>query len=108
MLEPTPDILARARRAPGATGSWSGSRPRRATSRRPGARKLARKHLDLLVANEVGREGTGFGSDTNDADDPVAPTATTSRCATWTKAELAAAICDRIVASLGRGMRSRR
>ena len=28
-------------------------------------RKLARKHADFIVANEVGREGVGFGSDTN-------------------------------------------
>ena len=30
-----------------------------------GRGKLERKGLDLLVANEVGREGTGFGSETN-------------------------------------------
>ena len=32
-----------------------------------GRDKLARKGLDLLVANAVGRAGTGFGADTNDA-----------------------------------------
>jgi phosphopantothenoylcysteine decarboxylase/phosphopantothenate--cysteine ligase len=60
-----------------------------------GRAKLERKHLDLLVANEVGREGTGFGSETNRAailsaageDEPVRD---------WTKVELAAAICDRV------------
>lgn len=60
-----------------------------------GREKLAAKRLDLLVANEVGREGTGFGSDTNRAailaadgrDEPMR---------TWTKPELAAAICDRV------------
>jgi phosphopantothenoylcysteine decarboxylase/phosphopantothenate--cysteine ligase len=30
-------------------------------------RKLALKHLDLIVANDVGREGAGFGSDSNAA-----------------------------------------
>ena len=66
-----------------------------------GREKLRRKHLDLLVANEVGREGTGFGSDTNRAallatdgqDEPVRD---------WTKRELATAICDRLAKLLAR------
>ena len=45
----------------------SGSPPRPTTSRPPDARKLDAKGLDLLVANEVGRAGNGFGADTNDA-----------------------------------------
>lgn len=60
-----------------------------------GRRKLREKHLDVVVVNEVGREGTGFGSETDDAmilsaagdDEPLR---------TWTKTELAAAICDRL------------
>ena len=65
-----------------------------------GRAKLARKHLDLLVANEVGREGTGFGADTNhaaivsDGDDGAA-------LRDWTKAGLAEAVVDRIAARLG-------
>lgn len=72
-----------------------------------GRRKLMAKHLDLVVVNRVGREGTGFGSDTNEAmllteDGPQGP------LRMWTKAELAAAICDRLVASgAGRRPRSR-
>ncbi|MEP7033048.1 MAG: bifunctional phosphopantothenoylcysteine decarboxylase/phosphopantothenate--cysteine ligase CoaBC [Actinomycetota bacterium] len=67
-----------------------------------GARaKLASKGADVVVANLVGREGTGFGSDTNDAaivsrageDEPLR---------TWTKEELARAICDRLVKLLTR------
>jgi phosphopantothenoylcysteine decarboxylase/phosphopantothenate--cysteine ligase len=60
-----------------------------------GRRKLVEKHLDLIVVNEVGREGTGFGSETNDAmilsaaGDDVA-------LRTWTKRELAGAILDRV------------
>ena len=50
----------------------------------------------MVVVNEVGREGTGFGSETNvamilsadGADEPLR---------TWTKTELAGAICDRLV-----------
>jgi phosphopantothenoylcysteine decarboxylase/phosphopantothenate--cysteine ligase len=60
-----------------------------------GRRKLAEKNLDLVVVNEVGREGTGFESETNHAmilsasgdDEPLR---------TWTKRELASAICDRL------------
>jgi phosphopantothenoylcysteine decarboxylase/phosphopantothenate--cysteine ligase len=66
-----------------------------------GAAKLIRKHLDLLVANEVGRPGTGFGAETNHAailsttDDGVPLRG-------WTKAELAAAVVDRIASRLAR------
>jgi phosphopantothenoylcysteine decarboxylase/phosphopantothenate--cysteine ligase len=67
-----------------------------------GRRKLAEKNLDLIVVNEVGRPGTGFGADSDIAailgrgGEDVAPRA-------WTKPELAAAICDR-VASLIRSV----
>ena len=67
-----------------------------------GRRKLAEKNLDLVVVNEVGRPGTGFGADTDVAailgrgGEDVPPRA-------WTKPELAAAICDR-VASLIRSV----
>jgi phosphopantothenoylcysteine decarboxylase/phosphopantothenate--cysteine ligase len=61
--------------------------------------KLSRKDLDVIVANEVGREGTGFGSDTNiaailtrDGDD--AP------LRSWTKIDLANAVLDRVVKRL--------
>jgi phosphopantothenoylcysteine decarboxylase/phosphopantothenate--cysteine ligase len=65
-----------------------------------GRAKLEAKELDLIVVNEVGREGTGFGSETNDAmllsragdDEPLR---------TWTKSGLAAAICDRLAKLLG-------
>jgi phosphopantothenoylcysteine decarboxylase / phosphopantothenate---cysteine ligase len=60
-----------------------------------GRAKLEAKHLDLVVVNRVGAEGTGFGSDTNEAailwtrgdDEPLRR---------WTKRDLAAAICDRL------------
>ena len=62
-----------------------------------GRSKLHAKHLDLIVVNRVGADGTGFGSDTNDAmllgadgrEDPERR---------WTKAELAAVIWDRVAA----------
>jgi phosphopantothenoylcysteine decarboxylase/phosphopantothenate--cysteine ligase len=93
-LEPTEDILAGLGKRKGRqvlvgfaaeTGDALGE----------GRRKLSEKNLDLLVANRVGSPGTGFGSPTNVAailsreDDDVALRA-------WTKAELAAAVCDRL------------
>ncbi len=62
--------------------------------------KLETKGLDLVVVNEVGRTGTGFGSETNHAailsrsgeDEPLRD---------WTKRELASAICDRLAKLLG-------
>ena len=64
-----------------------------------GRRKLAEKNLDLIVVNRVGAPETGFGSDTDIAGifarggDDVPPR-------DWTKAELAAAICDRLASLL--------
>ena len=95
-LEPTPDILRE-------LGERKGDRilvgfaAETEDLEAAGRRKLESKHLDLIVVNEVGREGTGFGSDTNDAmllssagaDEPFR---------SWTKVELATAICDRIAA----------
>jgi phosphopantothenoylcysteine decarboxylase/phosphopantothenate--cysteine ligase len=66
-----------------------------------GREKLDAKRLDLIVVNEVGRPGTGFGSDTNEAlilsaDGDDAP------LRTWTKRALAREICDRLVKLLDR------
>jgi len=65
-----------------------------------GRRKLEAKRLDLVVANQVGGPGTGFDAETNRAmlldtsgdDTPLRD---------WTKRELAAEICDRLVKLLG-------
>jgi phosphopantothenoylcysteine decarboxylase/phosphopantothenate--cysteine ligase len=64
-----------------------------------GRRKLAEKNLDFLVANEVGRTGTGFGSETNRAA-ILAASGDDIGLRDWTKAELAQAICDRLSAGL--------
>ena len=66
ILEPTTDILAEL-----------GERERRPLLvgfaaetddlEKSGRAKLAAKRLDLIVVNRVGREGTGFGAETNDA-----------------------------------------
>src|SRR5579859_3813123 len=62
--------------------------------------KLVKKHLDLLIANDVSRQDSGFGTETNKVlifhahgemeDLPVMP-----------KTEVAATIWDRVVALLG-------
>ena len=60
-------------------------------------RKLAEKNLDLIVVNEVGRPGTGFGSDTNRAA-ILARQGDDTPLGEWTKSALARAVCDRLVA----------
>ena len=93
-LVPTPDILAEL----GASGTavLVGFAAETRDVEASGREKLQRKGLQLLVANEVGRDGTGFGSDTNRAailsaggqDVPMRE---------WSKRDLASAICDRLV-----------
>jgi phosphopantothenoylcysteine decarboxylase / phosphopantothenate---cysteine ligase len=64
-----------------------------------GRKKLVEKNLDVVVVNEVGSPGTGFDAETNramilssdGADVPMRE---------WTKASLAAAICDRLASLL--------
>ena len=65
-----------------------------------GRAKLASKGVDLLIANQVGRPGTGFGSDTDDAAviDAAGDDVPLRR---WTKRELANEILDRAVGRLG-------
>ena len=98
-LEPTPDIvseIARTRR-PGCVVVAFAAETTDVEA--AGRAKLARKGVDLVIANEVGRAGTGFGSITNHAaildaaGDDVG-------VRDWTKDELAAAILDRIVGRL--------
>jgi len=63
-LEPTPDILAEVGRRKGRrvlVGFAAETEDLVANARA----KLERKHLDLVVANEVGRPGAGFEADTN-------------------------------------------
>src|ERR671924_34756 len=99
-LVPTPDILSDLSREAGER-VLVGFAAETDDVEAGGRDKLARKGVDLLVANQVGREGTGFGSETNRAaifsrigeDEPLRE---------WSKRELAAAICDRLVKLLAR------
>jgi phosphopantothenoylcysteine decarboxylase/phosphopantothenate--cysteine ligase len=99
-LVPTPDILAELGRMKG-DRVLVGFAAETEDVETAGRAKLVAKGLDLLVANEVGREGTGFGSESNHAailsrsgdDEPLRE---------WTKAELGAAVCDRLTKLLSR------
>ncbi len=97
-LVPTPDILLGLRTAElGSTGGpvLVGFAAETRDVEASGREKLRRKGVQLLVANEVGREGTGFGSDTNRAA-ILAADGEDVAMREWTKRELAAAICDRL------------
>jgi phosphopantothenoylcysteine decarboxylase / phosphopantothenate---cysteine ligase len=92
-LVPTPDILAELGSASDAVLVGFAAETEDVVE--AGREKLRRKGLQLLVANEVGRDGTGFGSDTNRAA-IVAADGTDVPLREWTKRELASAICDRL------------
>ena len=95
MLEPTPDILAELGelRRPGQF--LVGFAAETDDVEEAGREKLRSKHLDALVANAVGRDGTGFGSETNEATILVADGRDVPMN-TWSKAALASAVCDLI------------
>jgi phosphopantothenoylcysteine decarboxylase / phosphopantothenate---cysteine ligase len=97
ILEATPDILGELgeRRADQVLVGFAAETE---DLEQAGRRKLDAKGLDLVVVNLVGREGTGFGADTNEAmllgatgDVPLRR---------WTKRELARAVLDRVAALL--------
>jgi phosphopantothenoylcysteine decarboxylase/phosphopantothenate--cysteine ligase len=103
-LVPTPDILRDLKTAElGSTGDTVlvGFAAETRDVEASGREKLRRKGVQLLVANEVGREGTGFGSDTNRAA-ILAADGEDVGMREWTKRELAAAICDRLAKLLTR------
>jgi phosphopantothenoylcysteine decarboxylase / phosphopantothenate---cysteine ligase len=97
VFEPTPDILREVvtARRPGQV--VVGFAAETDDVENAGRTKLADKGVDLLVANAVGRPGTGFGAETNDAAIVSAAGDDVSR-RTWTKTELAAALWDRVAA----------
>jgi phosphopantothenoylcysteine decarboxylase/phosphopantothenate--cysteine ligase len=99
LLEPTPDILAELgeRRR---TGQFLvGFAAETDNVEEAGREKLRSKHLDALVANAVGRDGTGFGSETNEATIILADGEDVPM-RSWSKAELASAVCDLIAGFL--------
>jgi phosphopantothenoylcysteine decarboxylase / phosphopantothenate---cysteine ligase len=107
-LEPTPDILAEASRAtrrPTASDNGRGIATvlvgfaAETGSLERAAGKLKAKGIDLLVANDVGEAGSGFGTDTNRVEVFAADGSTE----TWPllpKREVADRILDRVAALL--------
>ena len=95
VLEPTPDILAELgeRRKDQILVGFAAETE---DLERAGRAKLVSKHLDLVVVNRVGRDGTGFGADTDEAM-IIGASGEPSPLITWTKTELAAAALDRVV-----------
>ena len=68
VLEPTPDILAalgRTRRPGQVLVGFAAETAKGEDLRAYALDKLQRKHLDLVVANDVSAPGVGFGYDTN-------------------------------------------
>lgn len=99
VLEPTPDILRELgeTRRPGQV--LVGFAAETTDVEAAGRAKLQRKGVDLLIANEVGKPGTGFGSERNHA--AILDTAGDDvAIREWAKTDLAAALVDRIVAHL--------
>jgi phosphopantothenoylcysteine decarboxylase / phosphopantothenate---cysteine ligase len=99
-LVPTPDILAELGQTKG-DRVLVGFAAETEDVETAGRTKLVTKGLDLLVANEVGREGTGFAAESNHAA-ILSRTGDDEPLREWTKAELAAALCDRLTKLLSR------
>jgi phosphopantothenoylcysteine decarboxylase / phosphopantothenate---cysteine ligase len=100
ILEPTPDILrelGESKHGRILVGFAAETSDVEATGRA----KLRDKHLDLLVANAVGRDGTGFGADTDDAA-VLSADGNDVPMRSWTKLALASEILDRLAAMLRR------
>ena len=99
-LEPTQDILAEAVLVARARGD---RRPlivgfaAETGSLERAAGKAARKGVDLMVANDVAEEGSGFGSDTNSVT-VIAPDGPTETWPQMSKRQVADRLLDRLVA----------
>ena len=98
-LEPTPDILSELGETRRSGQVLVGFAAETSHIEARGRSKLERKGVDLVVANEVGRAGTGFGSETNHAA-IIDTSGNDVPLRDWTKGELAHAVVDRIVAHL--------
>jgi phosphopantothenoylcysteine decarboxylase/phosphopantothenate--cysteine ligase len=99
-LEPTPDILAEVGRRKGRrvlVGFAAETEELVANAKQ----KLARKGLDLVVANDVTRPGAGFDADTNVVT-LVGADGNIEELPQLAKREVADRILDRVVALLGR------
>jgi phosphopantothenoylcysteine decarboxylase / phosphopantothenate---cysteine ligase len=98
ILEPTPDILRELgeRRTEQVLVGFAAETD---DLEQAGRGKLGSKRLDLVVVNLVGKAGTGFGADTNEAM-LLAASGDDVPLRRWTKHELAGAVIDRVAALL--------
>ena len=100
-LEPTTDILAELgrRKRPGQILVGFAAETDDVATHAAG--KLRRKHLDLIVANDVSAPGVGFDHDTN-AVTILGEGGVVQNVALAAKAVVAAAVLDAVVEALGR------
>ena len=96
VLEPTPDILAGLGERKPAQQVLVGFAAETDDVLANAEAKLQRKHLDLVVANDVAAEGVGFGHDTN-AVTLVRPGGVHSTVALADKRAIARAVLDTVV-----------
>ncbi len=102
-LTPNPDILAEVNALVAAGGAphliRAGFAAETTDVERNAAIKLARKGLDLLVANDVSKPGSGFGTETNEVT-LLSAGGVIERLPLMSKREVARVIWDRIVPML--------
>ena len=99
-LEPTPDILAEVAKRKGScvlVGFAAETNDLVANARK----KLAQKHLDLVVANDVSQPGAGFDADTNIVK-ILDPAGGVEELPLLSKREVADRILDRVVVLLAK------
>jgi phosphopantothenoylcysteine decarboxylase/phosphopantothenate--cysteine ligase len=101
VLEPTPDILAALGRRK-RTQILVGFAAETERLREHAAEKLAAKHVDLMVANDVSAADAGFEVDTNRAV-LLDSSGASEELPLLTKVELAGVIWDRVAGLLRRG-----
>jgi phosphopantothenoylcysteine decarboxylase/phosphopantothenate--cysteine ligase len=99
-LEPTSDILAEAvrtaRATPGRQPVIVGFAAETGSLERAPA-KAARKGVDLMVANDVAQEGSGFGTDTNKVT-VIEPNGPSEAWPIMSKRQVADRLLDRVIA----------
>ncbi len=98
-LRPTVDILAELGRMPGPRPFLVGFAAATGREEESGRRKLEEKNCDLVVANDVSREGIGFGTDDNEVT-ILSRDAPPLRIARAPKRDIARKILDAVAAKL--------
>jgi phosphopantothenoylcysteine decarboxylase/phosphopantothenate--cysteine ligase len=95
LLEPNPDILAALGEVKPPSQVLVGFAAETENLIENAKEKMARKNLDFIVANDLTREGSGFGCDTNEVK-IIQRDGVVSGLAPMTKDEVASQIWDRV------------